>query len=78
MIKKVLFLYKVYSYAAGFFLIIGILDQYAAGKILKIFDPTFRNLIVAKLKGIDTASTEENVLHILKPQLNHETVIKEI
>ena len=59
-------LLKIYLYISAFLVTVALLDKFA-GKILKVIDPTFRNMLLVKLKKQDVQATKEQVLHIVKP-----------
>ncbi len=59
------FVYKTYLICSGILVGFALLDKYAA-KILKLVDPSFKNLLLAKLKREDIQATKEEVIHIIQ------------
>lgn len=66
MIKKI---YVIYNFICGVLIALALIDRYA-GKILKILDPTFRNLLNSKLPKTDKATAKEQIIHVLKKSSN--------
>lgn len=72
MIRKI---YVVYNFVCGVLIALALLDKYM-GRILKILDPAFKNLLNSKLSA-DKATAKEQIIHVLKKSSN-DGIIKTI